>query len=144
MSKAILKTIPLTFIGVVAPVLVISFAIIAVALFQDRMGSASIPILTAGMFLVLICVIAVIFTTGRIRQIITQNDKPILGRLSPKKIIVLFGLVIPAIFAMFFYLVNIGWIAQPTTTATGTIYSVLLSFCTMWMLIGITEKYGGL
>lgn len=139
-----LKTISLVGIGLIAPVLVISSAIVAGVLFQDRVGSVSIPILTTGMFLILICVIAVIFTTGRLRQIITQNDKLIIGRFSPKKIILLFGLVVPVIFVIFYKLVNIGWIAQPTTTEIGTIYSVFLSFCTMWMLIGITERHGGL
>lgn len=139
-----LKTISLVGIGLIAPVLVISSAIVVGVLFQDRVGSVSIPILTAGMFLILICVIAVIFTTGRLRQIITQNDKLIIGRLSPKKIILLFGLVVPVIFVIFYKLVNIGWIAQPTTTEIGTIYSVFLSFCTMWMLIGITGRHGGL
>lgn len=143
MLKTMLKTVSLVGIGLVAPVLATFFTIASI-LFQDRAGSLSIPALTTGMFVILICAIAVIFATGRFRQIITQNDKLIIGRLPPRKIILLFGLVIPVIFAIFYKLVNIGWIAQPTTTETGTIYSVLLSFCTMWLLLEIITRRGGL
>ena len=130
--------------GLAASALAAALVVAAGHAFQERVGPASVPILAAGALAVLVCSIFAAFSAGRLRHAATGGGGLLLGRPSPRWTVALLGLAVPAASLLFHRLVEAGWVDQPTNVETGTVYSVLLSFCAMWLLVAITDRYGGI
>ncbi|CAI9831704.1 MAG: hypothetical protein MPI95_02805 [Nitrosopumilus sp.] len=113
----------------------------ALLLFGERIGAASVPIMSAGAMAAVMLLIIMAYSAGRIRRMVAGDGMPLVARIPPLASAAVFGGAVPAASVLLYVAAGQGWVQLQTSGLTGTIFTLVFSFACLWLLLGISDKY---